>query len=403
MGDTALLFITVPLVTAFIGYVTNWAAVKMIFHPSEPVGIGPVKWQGIVYKLAPKFASEIANTTGQVLSPEDMVQRLGAHRLVERLASERPTEVDAIVAEALDVIAPGVWDSMAAEARDQVRTMMLARIEEAATSAVAELGSRAEELVDLDRLVVEQLTGDNAGRLARVAQEIGERELRFIELYGGVFGFVIGIVQAAAFSVFGQWWTMPVVGAMVGLGTNWLAIQMIFRPLEPTRYLGVVTYQGMFPKRQPEIAADYGRIAANEILTPANLIDHVGRSSAMAGLGADLSARARGELETFRPMFAMFAGVEPSDEQLDKVAHLLTQRSGDLAASVRPLIEDHLSQTLHLDDLIEERLSGLDRLQFERMLRGIFEEDEVILVVIGGVLGGLVGALQGAMVLTFGL
>ncbi len=403
MGDTALLFITVPLVTAFIGYLTNWAAVKMIFHPSEPVGIGPVKWQGIVYKLAPKFASEIANTTGQVLSPEDMVQRLGAHRLVERLASERPTEVDAILAEALDVIAPGVWDSMAAEARDQVRTMMLARIEEVATSAVAELGSRAEELVDLDRLVVEQLTGDNADRLARVAQEIGERELRFIELYGGVFGFVIGIVQAAAFSVFGQWWTMPIVGAMVGLGTNWLAIQMIFRPLEPTRYLGLVTYQGMFPKRQPEIAADYGRIAANEILTPANLIDHVGRSSAMAGLGGDLSARTRGELETFRPMFAMFAGVEPSDEQLNKVAHLLTQRSGDLAASVRPLIEDHLSQTLHLDDLIEERLSGLDRLQFERMLRGIFEEDEVILVVIGGVLGGLVGVLQGGMVLTFGL
>ena len=61
-------------------------------------------------------------------------------------------------------------------------------------------------------------------------------------------------------------------GVLVGLVTNWLAIQMIFRPMEPRRYLGVFHYQGMFPKRQKEISADYGRITANEILTPRNLI-----------------------------------------------------------------------------------------------------------------------------------
>ncbi|MGY6500479.1 MAG: hypothetical protein ACXIVQ_06240 [Acidimicrobiales bacterium] len=40
--------------------------------------MGPLKWQGIVYRLAPKFAAEIATTTGHVLSPEDMVERLDA-------------------------------------------------------------------------------------------------------------------------------------------------------------------------------------------------------------------------------------------------------------------------------------------------------------------------------------
>ena len=41
----------------------------------------------------------------------------------------------------------------------------------------------------------------------------------------------------------------------------------------------------------------------------------------------------------------------------------------------------------------------MDKADFERLLRGIFEEDEWILVVIGGVLGGLVGLLQAAVVL----
>ena len=46
------------------------------------------------------------------------------------------------------------------------------------------------------------------------------------------------------------------VGAAVGLITNYLAILMIFKPQQPTRYLGVVTYQGMFAKRQNDIARD---------------------------------------------------------------------------------------------------------------------------------------------------
>ena len=402
MSDTVLLFLIVPLVTAFIGYITNWAAVKMVFHPREPWGVGPLKWQGIVYRLAPKFAAEIATTTGHVLSPEDMVERLDARRLVQRLADAHPDEIEAMLGEALELVSPGTWDGMAPEAREQVRSLVLAQVERSVSQAIVGMGERAEQLIDLDRLVVEELSGPNADRLARVAQEVGHRELRFIELYGGVFGLAIGIVQAAAYSVFGQWWTMPIVGAAVGLGTNWLAIQMIFRPLEPRRYLGLVTYQGMFPKRQAEIAHDYGRIAAGEVLTPGNLIDHVMANPGTAELVDELLRLARTQMEEFRPMLAMVAGSEPADDQLDKVAFVLTQRLGDLVPRARSLVEEHLSHSLRLDELIEERLSVLDKHQFERMLRGIFEEDEIILVLIGGALGGAVGALQGAIVLASG-
>src|SRR3546814_13806150 len=108
---------------------------------------------------------------------------------------------------------------------------------------------------------------------------------------------------------------MPIVGAIVGLGTNWLAIQMIFRPLEPRRYFGLVTYQGMFPKRQAEIAHDYGRIAGHEVLTPANLIDHVSTNPAAGELAAELVGQARGQLCQFRPTLALIAGVERSEER----------------------------------------------------------------------------------------
>jgi uncharacterized membrane protein YheB (UPF0754 family) len=37
--------------------------------------------------------------------------------------------------------------------------------------------------------------------------------------------------------------------------------------------------------------------------------------------------------------------------------------------------------------------------RFEEVLRGVFEEDEWILVTLGGVLGGAIGLAQGAIVL----
>ncbi len=398
MSDQAWLFVTVPAVTAFIGYVTNWAAVRMMFHPAEPRGIGPLRWQGIVYRMAPKFAREIANTTGQVLTPTDIAERVDLTGLVERLSVDHEDLLDELVGASLDELAPGTWSSMAPEARTQLRTMLLAQATGSVDGLVGALGDRLPEFLDLDALLVEELTGENAGRLARVAEEIAGRELRFIELYGGIFGLIVGVVQAALFGVFGIWWTMPIVGGIVGLGTNWLAIQMIFRPLEPTRFLGVFTYQGMFPKRQREIAADYGRITAREIFTPEKLVSAVVDGPGRSASEAELRSVAVERLGEFRPMLGMLTGgAEPSDETLHRVVGVLLDRLLEVEPALRPTVESHLAETLRLEELIEDRLGSLDKAQFERMLRGIFEEDEWILVVVGGGLGALIGVAQGLL------
>ena len=404
MSDQLWLFITVPAVTAFIGYVTNWAAVRMIFHPAELRGIGPFRWQGIVYRMAPKFAREIANTTGQVLTPADIVERVDIAGLVDRLFEAHEAVLDGAVGESLDVLAPGAWASMDPAARAQVRTLMVTQATGSVDGMVEVLGHRLPDILDLDALLVEELTGENAGRLARVSGEIAARELRFIELYGGVFGFGVGVVQAALYGVFGIWWTMPIVGGIVGLGTNWLAIQMIFRPLEPRRFFGMVTYQGMFPKRQREIAADYGNITAREIFTPEKLVSAVVAGPGMTGSDSGLRALARERLEEFRPMLAMVAGgTEVSDGDVSLLVDRLFGQLLELEPVLRPTVESHLAENLRLDELIEDRLGSLDKAQFERMLRGIFEEDEWILVVIGGVLGALIGVGQGLLVRSFTL
>lgn len=397
-----VIVIAVPLVTAFIGYITNWAAVKMIFHPQEFIGVWKIGWQGVVYSKGEKFARDAAATVNDVISTDELTQRLDPDDL-ERLFGDRiDAELPTIVAAALDAVAPGVWEQMAPVAQTTVIDQLKGEMRQAAADSVESMGEMVSGSLDLETLVYQLLSGENSSRLGRLFQEIGAKELVAIVRFGGVFGFIIGCFQALSYSLFDQWWLLPIVGGIVGLGTNYLAIQMIFRPQEPTKYFGLVTYQGMFPARQHQIAADYGMITQREILTAANLIDIIGRGSAGAQVLAMARATMAERLEATRPMLSMMAQRELTDDDLASVRAVIESRLAALWPEIRPELEAALDERLAVGSIVEKNLSSMPKATFEQILRGVFEQDEWILIAIGGFLGAAVGLLQAALVLAIG-
>lgn len=47
-------------------------------------------------------------------------------------------------------------------------------------------------------------------------------------------------------------WTLPAGGAIVGYATNWIALKLIFEPVDPV-HIGPFAVQGLFLKRQNEV------------------------------------------------------------------------------------------------------------------------------------------------------
>ncbi len=62
----------------------------------------------------------------------------------------------------------------------------------------------------------------------------------------------------------------PVIGALIGLFTNWLAIKMLFRPLKAYRLLGLRLpfTPGILPRERSGIARSLGDTVAEDLLTP---------------------------------------------------------------------------------------------------------------------------------------
>lgn len=405
-ANIVAVLILVPLVTAFIGYVTNFAAVKMIFLPEEFVGVAPggvkIGWQGVLPSKADTFAGDVAGTVGDVISPAELVERIDPTELEALLSDRLDDELPGVLREAAEMLAPGVWDQMAPDAQQMVAEQIKTEGRQVTQEIFDDLQGISHEILDLEALVFDLLSGPNVKRLTRLFQEIGGKELKAIVRFGGYFGFVIGVFQAISFSVFDQWWLMPLVGGIVGLGTNYLALQMIFRPIEPKKYAGLVTYQGMFPSRQAEIAADYGRISEREILTPANLLRIITEGEAGTKIARLVLTKVGERVDQAKPMVEMMVQTEVTDEQLDAVKWMVVQRVGQAVPELQPEVEAYLEKRLGVAELVETKLSAMPKLEFERLLRGIFEQDEWILIAIGGALGAGVGLLQGLAILSLG-
>ena len=62
-----------------------------------------------------------------------------------------------------------------------------------------------------------------------------------------------------------MFWLQPLISAFIGWVTTWVAIKMLFHPRNPVRFLGI-TIQGVFPKRQKQVAEKLGAIVAKELI-----------------------------------------------------------------------------------------------------------------------------------------
>ena len=62
------------------------------------------------------------------------------------------------------------------------------------------------------------------------------------------------------------WCLLPVIAAIIGWGTNYLAVRMLFHPRQEKRILGL-SFQGVFPKRQKVLAEKLGKLVARELFS----------------------------------------------------------------------------------------------------------------------------------------
>ncbi|CAM9422025.1 unnamed protein product, partial [Phaeothamnion confervicola] len=242
------------------------------------------------------------------------------------------------------------------------------------------------DVLDITHLAV-SLMVENKALLNRMFLECGQKELIFIERSGFYFGFLFGLFQTLAWWFYPEGWVLP-----VGILTNWLALKIIFQPVEPVRVCGLFTAQGLFLLRQTEVSAAFAKINAAEVLNSEHLwqarpLSHVFEEKCRLHVNVFLDAMA-GPL---RPLVVAYLGKEEFHEVKDHIAAEIP--SSCLSCQAR-YANKYTDQSLDLETTLRVAMQNLSSKEFEGVLHPVFEEDELKLIVVGGALGAAVGVLQ---------
>jgi len=395
-----LTIVSIPLVTGLVGWFTNWLAIEMMFRPLKRRGVGVLGWHGVIPSRAPKMAQICVDTmTERLITAQELVNRIDPSAVSDIVAPELGRRSERIVEEVVRARYPALWNTMPLTLRDKTLSRMKAEVPGVVTAMTNDVRHDADELVDLREMVISAFT-NNVALLCELFRRCGGEEFRFIARCGLGFGLLFGGVQLVIWLIVQPWWFLPVTGAIVGWATNWLALRMVFKPLHPKRMF-FVTWHGLFLKRQNEVADEYARFFASQILRAETLMDAVLRGPASDRLFAMVHRHISRAIDEVagpgRPVMQFVVGtrryVELKDAICDRVA-------AEIPAAARRM-HAYADEALDIESTLRDRLQALPAEQFEQVLHPVFEEDEWLLIAVGAALGFVAGCIQLAVVTFF--
>jgi len=389
-----IILLLIPTVSAFVGWGTNFLAVKMMFYPIKFIGIKPfLGWQGVIPAKRRQMAEiEVELVLDKLLTVEEILARLEPAKVNEAIERRLRQVVKRIVNDILEVGAPALWASLPVQGKNMVYARVEYDIPNVVTNMLSDVQHNISEILNIRDLVVSHLV-ENPELINEIFQKSGEKEFPFIERSGLYFGFMFGIPTMIVWYFIQAWWILPLGGLLVGYLTNWIALTIIFEPKRPVKFLGM-TFQGMFLKRQHEVSRVYSSIIEKKLLSAENISKAVYYGPGSENLLELIELHVNDAIERYvaiaQPYFALGVG----SENYFKMKDLAVKRIFSDSEKYVSYLHKYADEALHIGDDLCEKMRNLSPEEFENVLRPAYQQDEWKLILVGAILGMGAGFLQ---------
>ena len=172
-----------------------------------------------------------------------------------------------------------------------------------------------------------------------------------------------------------------------------MALKLLFHPREPKKFLGV-TLQGIFPKRQKQIADSLGKIVGQELLSFEDIEKTITNPEnvrkIMPHAEAHIDHFLRVKLKESMPIVGMFIG----DKTILQLKTVFMQELEDLFPVIMKNYVSQIKNDLDLERIVVEKITNFSSEKLEVMLNQILTKEFRFVEVIGAALGFFIGLLQ---------
>ncbi len=186
----------IPVISAFIGWVTNWVAIKMLFHPREPKKILSITFQGIFPKRQQQFAEKLGKlVSNEFLSFTDIEEKISSPENLKKVMPLIEQHIDEFLRHKLSDEMPVISMFIGDKTINKMKGAFMKELELIFPQLMKQFAGNLKTELDLEHIVINKVSNFSSDKLEELLYQIMSKEFRFVEIIGAVIGFIIGIVQ----------------------------------------------------------------------------------------------------------------------------------------------------------------------------------------------------------------
>ena len=184
------------IISADIGWITNWVAIKMLFRPHNEINLGLFKIQGLIPKRRAEIGTGIADVIqNELISIKDVIANIDreefSKRLNDLIDDVLEKNLKTKVKEKFPVMQMFFSDKMAKDVSNTIKGIVMENQEK-----IFEIFSNyAEENIDFSTIITDKISNFSLDKLEEIINGLAKKELKHIEVIGAILGAFIGLVQ----------------------------------------------------------------------------------------------------------------------------------------------------------------------------------------------------------------
>jgi uncharacterized membrane protein YheB (UPF0754 family) len=155
-----------------------------------------ITFHGIFPKRQQQFAEKLGKLVStELLSFREIEEKITSPQNIEKLMPFVEEKVDEFLRvklnEAFPIISMFIGESTIQQLKDIFMQELKVIFPEVINKHIRHLESQ----LDLEKIVSEKVAGFSSDKLEQILNQIMSKEFRFVEIIGGVLGFIIGLLQ----------------------------------------------------------------------------------------------------------------------------------------------------------------------------------------------------------------
>jgi uncharacterized membrane protein YheB (UPF0754 family) len=189
----------------FIGWITNWLAIKALFHPQEPVSFLFFEFQGLLPKRQKELAQNLGKIVeGELINIDDMLKKLSPEDIdpiIDEQMRQNRLELEEKARETVRGFVSKIPfvsinpDTIVTPLMNKIEKEMAKTIKKQVPGLLDKAAHRASEKISVKEIVAEKVSIMDLCKLEGIVNKIADKEMKMIIRLGGVLGMVVGVIH----------------------------------------------------------------------------------------------------------------------------------------------------------------------------------------------------------------